>query len=165
MNHAEFHIRLAESRDLEALVTFNLALAKETEGRQLEQARLQAGVEAILTDSSKGFYVVMEHRPTEQTIGQVLITFEWSDWRNAVFWWLQSVYVQKKWRRHGGFKMLYDYVLREGQRQGNVAGIRLYVEQNNAVAQAVYARLGLSRAPYHIFETDFILPARSDEQT
>ena len=163
MNQSDFHIRLAEPRDLESLVTFNLALARETEGRQLDRALLQAGVESLLADASKGFYVVMEHRPSGQTIGQMLITFEWSDWRNAVFWWLQSVYVQKEWRRRGVFKQLYDYVLREGKRQGNVAGIRLYVEQDNTVAQGVYKQAGLSTAPYKMFETDFILPSRPGE--
>ncbi len=163
MNQSDFHIRLAEPRDLESLVTFNLALARETEGRQLDRTLLQAGVESLLADASKGFYVVMEHRPSGQTIGQMLITFEWSDWRNAVFWWLQSVYVQKEWRRRGVFKQLYDYVLREGKRQGNVAGIRLYVEQDNTVAQGVYKQAGLSTAPYKMFETDFILPSRPGE--
>ncbi len=165
MNHADFHIRLAEPRDLESLVTFNLALARETEGRQLDRTRLKSGVEAVLADSAKGFYVVMEHAPTGETIGQVLITFEWSDWRNAVFWWLQSVYVQKEWRRHGVFKQLYDYVLQEAKRLGNVAGIRLYVEQDNAVAQGAYARVGLALSPYKMFETDFILPSGPGEQT
>lgn len=163
MNHSDFHIRLAESHDLESLVTFNLALAWETEGRQLDRPLLQAGVESILVDSAKGFYVVMEHLPTGKTIGQLLITFEWSDWRNAAFWWLQSVYVHKEWRRRGVFKQLYDYVLREGERRGNVAGIRLYVEQDNAVAQGVYAYVGLAAAPYKVFENDFVLPTRSSE--
>ncbi len=163
MNQSDFHIRLAEPRDLESLVTYNMALALETEGRQLERSLLRSGVESILADAAKGFYVVMEHRPTGEMIGQVLITFEWSDWRNAVFWWLQSVYVHKEWRRQGVFKSLYDYVLAEGKRQGHVAGIRLYVEQDNTVAQDVYANAGLSTAPYKVFETDFILPSRPSE--
>ena len=165
MNQSDFHIRLAESRDRESLVTYNMTLAPETEGRQLERSLIQSGVKAILADSSKGFYVVMEHRPTGKMIGQLLITFEWSDWRNAVFWWLQSVYVHKEWRRRGVFRKLYDYVLREGKRQGNVAGIRLYVEQDNAVAQGVYAQAGLAAAPYKVFETDFILPTRPGEKS
>ena len=101
--------------------------------------------------------------PNGRTIGQLLVTFEWSDWRNGVFWWLQSVYVHKEWRRRGVFKTLYDYVLRKAECQGNVAGIRLYVEQDNAVAQGVYAHVGLAAAPYKVFETDFILPTRSSE--
>ncbi len=161
--HSDFHIRLATLDDLESLVTCNLSLAWETEGRQLERARLQAGVNSILADATKGFYLVMEHRPAGQSIGQLLLTFEWSDWRNAVFWWLQSVYVQKEWRQHGVFKKLYDYVLQEAERQGNVAGIRLYVEEENAVAQGVYAHVGLSVAPYKLFENDFILPTRPSE--
>ncbi len=165
MNQSDLHIRLAEPRDLESLVTYNVALASETEDRQLERDLLQCGVEAILADASKGFYVVMEHRPTGQIIGQLLITFEWSDWRNAVFWWLQSVYVHKDWRRQGVFKTLYDYVLAKGKRQGNVAGIRLYVEQDNVVAQGVYAYVGLASAPYKVFETDFILPTRTSEKS
>ena len=165
MNHSDFHIRLAKHQDLASLVIFNLALAWETEGRQLDRALLQAGVGSILADSSKGFYVVMEHLPSGQIIGQLLTTFEWSDWRNAVFWWLQSVYVHKEWRRRGVFKQLYGYVLQEGERRGNVAGIRLYVEQDNAVAQGVYAHLGLSAAPYKVFENDFILPSRSSKNS
>ena len=163
MNQSAFHIRLAEPPDLESLVTYNMALASETEGRQLERSLLRPGVESILADSTKGFYVVMEYRPTGEMIGQLLITFEWSDWRNAVFWWLQSVYVHKEWRRQGVFKALYDYVLAEGKRRGNVAGIRLYVERDNAAAQGVYAHVGLSVAPYKMFETDFILPSRPGE--
>ena len=79
-----------------------------------------------------------------------------------VFWWVQSVYVHEQWRRRGVFTQLYEYVLREGERQGNVAGIRLYVERDNVVAQGVYARVGLSASPYKVFENDFILPARSN---
>lgn len=161
---SDIRIRLAESRDLESIVTFNAALAWETEGRRLEQPLLHAGVQAVLADATNGLYVVMEHLPSRQIIGQLLITFEWSDWRNAVFWWLQSVYVHKEWRRRGVFKKLYGYVLQKAERQGNVAGLRLYVEQDNAAAQTVYDRAGLAAAPYRMFEKDFILPGRSGER-
>lgn len=161
---SDVHIRSAESRDLSSVVTFNAALAWETEGRRLEQPLLQAGVQAVLADATKGFYVVMEHLPSGQIIGQLLITFEWSDWRNAVFWWIQSVYVHKEWRRRGVFKKLYEYVLQKAKRQGNVAGLRLYVEQDNAAAQKVYDRAGLTVAPYRMFEKDFILPVISGER-
>ena len=161
---SDIHIRLAESRDLESIVTFNAALAWETEGRRLEQPLLHTGVQAVLADATKGFYVVMEHLPSGQIIGQLLITFEWSDWRNAAFWWIQSVYVQKEWRRRGVFKKLYEYVLQKAERQGNVAGLRLYVERDNAAAQKVYDRAGLAAAPYRMFEKDFILPGRSGEK-
>ena len=161
---SDVHIRLAESRDLKSIVTFNVALAWETEGRRLDQPLLEAGVQAVLADATNGFYVVMEHLPFAQIIGQLLITFEWSDWRNAVFWWIQSVYVHKEWRRRGVFKNLYEYVLQKAERQENVAGLRLYVEQDNAAAQTVYDRAGLAAAPYRMFEKDFILPDRSRER-
>lgn len=161
---SDLHIRSAESRDMESIVTFNAALAWETEGRRLEQPLLEAGVQAVLADATKGFYVVMEHLPSGQIIGQLSITFEWSDWRSAVFWWLQSVYVHKEWRRRGVFKKLYEYVLQKAERQGNVAGLRLYVEQDNAAAQKVYNRAGLAAAPYRMFEKDFVLPDRSGER-
>ena len=161
---SDVRIRSAESRDLSSIVTFNAALAWETEGRRLEQPLLEAGVQAVLADATNGFYVVMEHLPSAQIIGQLLITFEWSDWRNAVFWWLQSVYVHKEWRRRGVFKKLYEYVLQKAERQGNVAGLRLYVERDNAAAQKVYDRAGLTAAPYRMFEKDFILLDRSRER-
>ncbi len=160
---ADFHIRVAHAGDLDALVAFNTSLAWETEGRQLEPTRLRAGVESILSDAARGMYVVMERRSSGQVIGQLMITFEWSDWRNGFFWWLQSVYVHKDWRRRGVCKQLYGHVVREAERRGNVAGIRLYVEQDNAVAQTVYSRLGLSPPPYRVFEKDFVLPPLSGE--
>lgn len=156
---SDCHVRLAEGRDLDALVEFNLSLALETERRQLERTRLRAGVESLLSDAARGMYVVMEHRPSGRVIGQVMITFEWSDWRNAVFWWLQSVYVHREWRRRGVWTRLYGYVLREAESRGDVAGIRLYVEQDNTIAQMVYERMGLSPPPYRVFEKDFILPS------
>ena len=158
---SDFHIRVAHAGDLESLVAFNTLLAWETEGRQLEPVLLRAGVDSVLSDAAKGLYVLMEHRPAGQVIGQLLITFEWSDWRNGVFWWLQSVYVHKEWRRQGVCKKLYGHVVQEAERRGNVAGIRLYVEQGNAIAQTVYGRLGLSPPPYRVFEKDFVLPPRS----
>lgn len=156
---SDCHVRLAEVRDRDALVEFNLSLALETERRQLERTRLRAGVESLLSDAARGMYVVMEHRPSGRVIGQVMITFEWSDWRNAVFWWLQSVYVHREWRRRGVWTRLYSYVLREAESRGDVAGIRLYVEQDNTIAQMVYERMGLSPPPYRVFEKDFILPS------
>ncbi len=160
---SDFHIRTAHAGDLDALVEFNTALARETEGRRLEHELLRDGVASVLSDAAKGLYMVMEHRPTDRVIGQLMITFEWSDWRNRVFWWLQSVYVHKDWRRRGVCKTLYGHVVREAERRGNVAGIRLYVEQDNRIAQTVYGRLGLSPPPYRVFEKDFVLPAREGE--
>ncbi len=90
-------------------------------------------------------------------IDQHLVTYEWSDWRNAVFWWIQSVYVQVEWRRKGVFRHLYQYVLNAAKERGGVAGIRLYVESENTIAQGVYEKLGLTMTPYRVFEDDFVL--------
>lgn len=150
-------IRHATIKDVQAVVEFNTALASETEGKQLERSRLEQGVKAILDDPHHGFYLIAEHVASNTAIGQLLITYEWSDWRNAVFWWLQSVYVHKSWRRRGVFRRLYQYVMEEAENQKTVAGVRLYVEQENQLAQQVYQELGLLPAGYHVYELDFVL--------
>ena len=145
--------------DLEILVTFNSALAKETEQRDLDAHRLRSGVEALLQDPGKGWYVVAEipvspHKG--QVIAQLLITFEWSDWRNGMFWWLQSLYVDPEHRQEGVFRQLFQYVNAQAQANGGpICGVRLYVEQQNDVAQRAYASLGFQQSPYHMFEIDF----------
>ena len=89
--------------------------------------------------------------------GQLMVTFEWSDWRNGVFWWLQSVYVRPEFRRNGVFRRMYEYLMAQAHLSGTVCGVRLYVERQNAGAQAVYQRLGLREAPYAMYELDFVL--------
>ena len=90
-------------------------------------------------------------------VGQLLITYEWSDWRNAFFWWIQSVYVSSEHRRHGVYRTLHNHVLAEANRQGDVCGLRLYVDRDNAVAQRVYSGLDMQQARYDMFEIDFVL--------
>ncbi len=164
MEHSKlenFSVREASWSDLEHLVEFNAAMAQETEGRLLEKDRLRSGAEAVLSSPSRGVYVVGEHGegPQErQVIGQLLITYEWSDWRNANFWWIQSVYVHPDWRNRGVFRSMYHYVLHQAESRSDVCGIRLYVEQDNAKAITVYDKLGLQPTPYRVIEVDFILP-------
>jgi len=86
-----------------------------------------------------------------------MITYEWSDWRNGVFWWIQSVYVDPAWRRRGVFRRMHDAVMASAKAAPNICGVRLYVEQDNQTAQMVYQRLGLSPSTYKVFEQDFIL--------
>ena len=157
----EVRIRQATANDLSVLMEYNVALASETEEKLLELDRLQRGVEAVLENPGHGFYLIAENGASGQAIGQMLVTYEWSDWRNGVFWWLQSVYVQKSWRRHGVFRRLYTHVLKEARSCQKVAGVRLYVEKDNHLAQQVYQDLGLLPAGYHIYELDFILPSKS----
>ena len=154
-------IRQAILNDFQAVVEFNAALAWETERKQLDTSRLQEGVIAVLNNSEHGFYLIAEDVHSGKTIGQLLITYEWSDWRNGVFWWIQSVYVHKSWRRRGVFRNLYQYVMEEARKKKTVAGVRLYVEKENRLAQQVYQELGLLPAGYHVYELDFVLSRES----
>ena len=148
-------IRPATPNDAECITEFNALMAKETENIDLDMVRLRAGVESVLRDPAKGvYYLATEHGAV---VGQTLITYEWSDWRNGTFWWIQSVYVQKEARGKGVFKTLYDYIQRLAKQHGNVCGLRLYVEEHNERAQQTYERLGMKKTYYNMFEIDFVL--------
>jgi ribosomal protein S18 acetylase RimI-like enzyme len=136
--------------DADVLAQFNVDLAKESENLVLDPARVKAGVEALLRDPAKGTYFVAEAGGA--VVGQLLITREWSDWRNGDFWWLQSVYVRSDCRRRGVFQALFKHVLARAEGRGDVAGIRLYVEKNNDPALKAYDRLGLKETHYHVLE-------------
>lgn len=158
----QYGLRFATKNDLDTLVQFNSALAWETEKRRLDLHRLRPGVQAVLDSPHRGFYVVAETKTGAQVVGQLLITFEWSDWRNGVMWWIQSAYVREDCRRQGVFRMLYQHVLQEADTENAVAGVRLYVEQDNLVAQRTYESLGLAKAPYQVYERDFVLFDKSE---
>ncbi len=151
----ELRIRRAEFRDLDTIAAFNAAMARETEHLELDSERLRAGVEAVLRDSAKGFYLVAES--SAGVLGQLMITYEWSDWRNGNFWWIQSVYVELAARGQGVYKRLYAHVRNSAAEAGNVCGIRLYVERDNQRAQEVYRRQGMSHTAYEMFEVDFVI--------
>ncbi len=155
-------VRPPRSEDLEVLVRFSAAMALETEGRRLEEDRLRRGTLAVLESSVHGFYLVAEVRveSSSSVVGQLLVTYEWSDWRNARFWWIQSVYVHPDWRRRGVYRRMHEAVLREAKTRGGICGVRLYVEGANAAAMAVYRRVGLALSPYRVFEDDFVLAKR-----
>lgn len=148
-------IRLAAGGDAETIARFNQAMAQETEQRALDWERLCRGVEAVLEDPSKGRYWVAEL--DGRIVGQLLITYEWSDWRNGTFWWIQSVYIDPAFRGRGVFRALYEHVARQAREEPDVCGLRLYVEQDNWRAQSAYERLGMRPAPYRIYEVDFVL--------
>lgn len=137
---AKFMIRRATPQDLATIVQFNLALVREARGKELDPTRLQKGVQAVLNDGNRGFYTVAELE--NRVIAAVLVTFEWSDFSNAWFWWLQDVYVEPDCRQQGIFRALYQY-LKDQATQSNVCGLRLYVYKGNARAQAVYEKLGM----------------------
>lgn len=146
-------IRPATPADAPILAEFNCRLARETENRELDRPTIEAGVRALLADAAKGRYFVAE--ADGEVIGQVMHTYEWSDWRNGNFWWLQSVYVRSDWRGRGVFRALFEHLSRLAGQEAGVCGLRLYVEHANAEAKEVYRRLGLSPAGYEILEVDY----------
>jgi GNAT superfamily N-acetyltransferase len=151
-------IRPATPEDLDVLVRFSAAMARETEGRRLDLARLREGTQTVLDSPERGFYIVAEVTDrSPRIVGQLLVTFEWSDWRNATFWWIQSVYVDPAWRRRGVYRKMHHAILERAKRRGDVCGVRLYVERENKTAKTVYARVGLQTSSYCIFEDDFVL--------
>lgn len=154
-------VRAARHEDLAVLVDFNAAMALETEGRRLDAERLRQGTLAVLASPARGFYRVAELAGGSRrlVLGQLLVTCEWSDWRNAAFWWIQSVYVRPDWRRRGVYRALHETVLREARARPDVCGLRLYVERENRIAQTTYERVGLRRSGYVMFEDDFVLEA------
>ena len=148
-------IRRATVEDAEVIASFNVAMARETEGRGLDPARLLAGVRAVFEDPARGRYHVA--RAAGRVIGSLLITPEWSDWRNGTFWWVQSVYVAPEWRRKGVYRGLYHHVTEQARATEGVCGVRLYVERENEVARKVYETLGMTRTSYLLYEEDFVL--------
>ena len=140
----------------EMIADFNARMAAETEGRRLDPVLLRAGVESLLADPGKGIYYLAETGSPSAVAGQLMLTFEWSDWRNANFWWIQSVYVRPESRGTGVFRALYRHVEGLARSRSDVCGLRLYVERANANAQQAYARLGMKRAAYEMFEIDFV---------
>ena len=141
-------IRTATPSDSQTIADFNAAMALETEHLTLDSDRVLAGVEALLDDSSKGFYLLAER--DGQVTGQMMLTYEWSDWRNATFWWIQSVYVTPEHRRKGVYKALYSAL--KQMAPDSVCGFRLYVEQDNEQAKSTYRNLGMDATHYQIFE-------------
>lgn len=142
-------------------MSFGLAMAQETEGRVLDRNRLRQGIQAVLDSSTRGYYVVCELQDPPGpgiVIGQVLITYEWSDWRNGNFWWIQSVYVHPEWRRQGVYRRMHEYILQSARERSDVCGVRLYVEAHNKTAQRAYRQVGLTPAGYLVLEKDFVLP-------
>ncbi len=151
-------IRPATPEDVDVLVRFSAAMAKETEERRLNTARLREGTRAVLNSPARGFYLVAEVTDrSPRVVGQLLVTFEWSDWRNATFWWIQSVYVDPAWRRRGVYRKMHHAILEQAKSRGDVCGVRLYVERENKIAKAVYTKVGLGTSSYHVFEDDFVL--------
>lgn len=148
---SDIAIRKATAADLETIVLFNQLLARETEEKELEADVLTDGVRALLNDSARGEYYVAE--ADGRVIGQLMYTREWSDWRNGDLLWLQSVYVHADYRRQGVFGRLLEKLRELARSRDDVAGLRLYVEEQNQTAQATYLRHGFVRPGYLVMES------------
>ncbi len=142
-------IRLATPADAAVLVEFNVAMALETEGKELLPEVIGAGVHSLLGNPAAGFYVIAE---VERVLAALMITKEWSDWRNGSFWWIQSVYVRPEARRQGIYRRLYGHVQEMAAKDPKVCGFRLYVERENSRAQATYKALGMKKTRYLVYE-------------
>lgn len=145
-------IRPAKLSDAPAMVEFNQAMAHETEGKHLDRDTLMGGVEAVFHAADKGFYVIAENADDGKIVGGLMVTFEWSDWRNAWFWWIQSVYVLPDFRGQKIYRQLYEFVKQKAAEARNVCGFRLYVEKENERAQKVYEKLGMEKSHYLMYE-------------
>ena len=147
------NIRAATTEDLDILVAFQQAMATETEDKGLDAARLALGIEYLLAHPEEGFYLVAAI--DGQAAGSLMVTFEWSDWRNGRFWWIQSVYVEQSFRRQGVYSALHDSIRTRARADQQGCGIRLYVEQENHGAQRTYETLGMSETHYRLYEEEF----------
>lgn len=143
-------IRDATIDDVDVIVDFNIRLAAESEGKSLSTGTLRQGVRALLCDAAHGRYFLACRGP--HVVGQVMLTYEWSDWRNGRIWWIQSVYVPPEARRGGVFRALFQHVRGLAESTPGVVGLRLYVEENNTLAHAVYRELGMADAGYFVLQ-------------
>lgn len=143
-------IRYATPDDISTIVDFNLAMAKETENIDLDPDVLLSGVKAIFQKPELGFYIVAELQGVVSA--SLMITYEWSDWRNGLFWWIQSVYVRPHYRRQGLYKKMYEFIKTKIKTENYVVGIRLYVDADNNIAQKTYSNLGMKPSNYQLFE-------------
>jgi ribosomal protein S18 acetylase RimI-like enzyme len=145
-------IRSARPADADTIAEYNVAMARETESLDLDRATVGRGVRAALADPQKAIYFVAE--VDGRVVGQLMITHEWSDWRDGDIWWVQSVYVHPEHRKIGAFKALYRHA-EQAARDAGAVGIRLYVDEHNEGAQAAYARLGMHVSSYKVMEVMF----------
>jgi GNAT superfamily N-acetyltransferase len=147
---SDIRYRDANHNDELTIVEFQVAMARETEDLDLDRAICTRGVGAVFTDPSLGRYFVAQS--DGEVIASLMITYEWSDWRNGVVWWIQSVYVRPEFRKQGVYTGLYEYVRQLAESHDMIRGIRLYVDRRNTAAQQVYTRLGMNGDHYQVFE-------------
>jgi ribosomal protein S18 acetylase RimI-like enzyme len=153
MDKRHIEISDAEADDWRVIAEFNAALAEESEDKTLDRAILESGVRRLLEDTARGRYFLARH--DGRVVGQTLITYEWSDWRDGWIWWIQSVYVDPGYRRQGVFRTLYRHIEALARNDKDVVAIRLYVERENGRAQDTYRSLGMAHTGYRVMESEF----------
>lgn len=147
---SEIQVREAAPEEWKVIAGFQLEMAKETEGELLDKDIVRAGVQAVFEKPQLGSYYVAEAKG--QIIASLMITYEWSDWRNATVWWIQSVYVIPQFRKKGVFRRMYAYIRYQVSSRDDVSGIRLYMVSHNTIAGQVYEKLGMDGKKYRMFE-------------
>ena len=148
----EIQINNADFDDVTIIADFNRRMAKETENLDLDETVILNGVKNLMQMPDLGFYIVA--RVDNSARGCLMISKEWSDWRNGLIWWIQSVYIHPDYRRMGIFREMYQFISDFAKKQ-KVIGLRLYVEHNNSVAQKTYQKLGMKKSDYHLYEQIF----------
>lgn len=146
-------IRTGNHDDIDTIAEFNVSMARETEGIALDIDRVRRGAKNLVEHTERGFYAVAESNG--KLVGCCMVTSEWSDWRDGMFWWIQSVYVTPEYRRRGVFTELYTYLKELAKKKGSICGFRLYVERENTAAQQTYSSMGMKETYYRMYEEEF----------
>ena len=146
------HIRRAKPSDIPTIIEYNLAHAKEIEGLQLNEDVLRLGVENALKRKECHYFVA---ESDGNVIGQTMITYEWSDWRNGVIWWLQSIYVKPDYRKQGVFKAIFHHIETLAKNDPQIKALRLYVMNNNQSGKSAYKKLGMNDSNYIVYDKEF----------
>ncbi len=157
-------IRTAIKSDVSVIADFNIRLALETEALELDPEIVSRGVDALLRDPSKGIYFVAEAAASAgpKLAGQLMITYEWSDWRNGNIWWIQSVYVRAEFRGCGVFQALFEHVEKLARETEDVCALRLYMDKHNEKARRAYGKMGMTEGAYVVFEKGLRARAAGD---
>lgn len=145
-----FNVRPATSSEAPLIVDFQLHMAEESEGMQLNRDTLSAGVAAVLSGQAQASYLIAEDG--SDVVGMLMTVPEWSDWRNGTVVWIHSVYVKPEARRRGVFRSMYDHLHTMVRESDELVGLRLYVDTTNERAQKVYEEMGMTREHYHMYE-------------
>ena len=148
------HIRRAKPSDIPTIIEYNLAHAKEIEGLQLNEDVLRLGVENALKRKECHYFVA---ESDGNVIGQTMITYEWSDWRNGVIWWLQSIYVKPDYRKQGVFKAIFHHIETLAKNDPQIKALRLYVMKNNQSGKSAYKKLGMNNSNYIVYDKEFFI--------